>query len=104
MQIEFILLLTTMLGMLLYLIYNLRNIKTDNEVQQVVDNLNYNLEVAIKNAIESGIQQNIVNAINGVMDDYVARGLLDSSPTGSEKYFREVAANNKPFINFRGDE
>ena len=104
MQIELILLLFIVLGMLLYLIYDLRNIKIDNEVQQVVDNLNDDLEVAIKNAVESGSAMNIVNAINGVMDDYVARGLLDSGYTKPEKYLDEVGAKNKPFINFRGVE
>ena len=104
MQIELTLLLFTTLCMLLYLIYDLRNIKIDKEVQQVVDNLNDDLEAAIRNAIESRIQQNIVNALNGVMDEYVAKGLLDSEPTRSEKYLAEVGVNNKPFINFRGGE
>lgn len=104
MQIELILLLFTVLFMLLYLIYDLRNVKIEKEVQQVVDNLNDDLEAAIRNAIESGIQQNIVNALNGVMDEYVAKGLLDSNPTKPEKHFNEVGTNSKLFINFIGVE
>lgn len=104
MQIELILLLFTVLFMLLYLICDLRNVKIEKEVQQVVDNLNDDLEVAIKNAVESGSAMNIVNAINGVMDVYVTRGLLDSGYTKSEDYLDEVGAKNKPFTNFRGVE
>lgn len=104
MQIELILLLFTALCILLYLICDLRNVKIEKEVQQVVDNLNEDLDAAIKDAIESGSAENIISAINGIMDEYVAKGLLDSSPTRSEGYVKEVGVNNKPFINFRGVE
>lgn len=74
------------------------------ELQQELDNLNDDLEVAIKNAIESGSAMTIVNAINRVMDDYVARGLLDSDTTSTRpaKYFKGVAANNNPIYNAAG--
>lgn len=102
MQIELILLILTTLCMLIYLIYDLRNVKIEKEVQQVVDNLNENLEAAIKNAIESGSAENILRAVNGVMDGYVAKGLLDSSPTRLEGYVNGVGANNNPIYNAAG--